>query len=120
MILLKLIGLLGGAGFAFAAVPTALKTWRAGKSQGTPVSIAWAIFVGCICLFTYLTAMHGLDWVLVAVYGVETTSWAVLLRYHYFPRFGGWSCRRVQRAHREAAAATARRDYNTRNNYTDS
>ena len=84
--MLAVIGVLGGLAFAFAAVPQAFATWRAGKSLGTPPSIAWAVFVGCICLYTYLTGMHGFDPLLTLVYGVETISWATLLWFNYLPR----------------------------------
>ena len=84
--MLTAIGVLGGFAFAFAAVPQAVATCRAGKSLGTPLSIAWAIFVGCICLYTYLTGAHGFDLLLTLVYSVETISWATLLWFNYFPR----------------------------------
>jgi hypothetical protein len=80
-----MLGIIGGCAFAFAAVPAALATWRAGKSIGTPPSIAWAILVGCICLYSYLTEAHGFDPVLAFTYGVEIASWAVILLFHYFP-----------------------------------
>ena len=83
--ILTVLGVLGGFAFAFAAVPQAVATWRAGKSLGTPPSIAWAIFVGCICLYAYLTGTHGFDLLLTLVYGVETISWATLLWFNYFP-----------------------------------
>lgn len=81
-----IFGILGGLAFAFAAVPAAFATWRASRSLGTPVTIAWAIFAGCICLYVYLTGTHGFDPILTAAYGVETASWSVILWFHYFPK----------------------------------
>jgi hypothetical protein len=83
--MIEILGIAGGAAFAFAAVPAAVVTFRKGGSTGTPVSIAWAIFAGCILLYSYLTAKHGFDLILAAVYGVETASWSVILWFHYFP-----------------------------------
>jgi uncharacterized protein with PQ loop repeat len=76
-----LFGFIGGVCFAFAAVPTAMRCIRTGRASGTPMSIAWAVFVGCICLYTYLTGLHGFDWLLTLIYGVETASWGVVLWY---------------------------------------
>jgi hypothetical protein len=84
--MLSLLGLLGGALFAWAAVPASIATVRAGKSIGVPVGLAWAITLGTVLMFAYLTLRNGLDWVLVVNYGVEFVSWAVILRYHYLPR----------------------------------
>jgi hypothetical protein len=85
-ILLQALGVMGGTAFAFAAVPAAIATFRAGKSIGTPMTIAWAIFIGCILLYTYLTGTHGFDWIISGTYGVETASWATILWFHYVPR----------------------------------
>ncbi len=79
----SVFGFIGGACFAFAAVPAAVRCIRTGQSSGTPVSIAWAVFVGCICLYTYLIGTYGFDWLLTLIYGVETASWAVVLLYCY-------------------------------------
>ena len=82
-IIWSLFGLIGGAAFAFAAVPAAIRCIRTGEPSGAPASIAWAVFIGCICLYTYLTGLHGFDWLLTLVYGVETASWWVVLWYCY-------------------------------------
>lgn len=84
--MITLLGLLGGLLFAFAAVPSALATFRAGKSIGVPANMAWLILGGVLALFAYLTALHGFDAVLALTYGVEGASWATILRYHYLPR----------------------------------
>ena len=89
--MIEFLGIAGGAAFAFAAVPAAATTFRQGRTMGTPVSIAWAIFAGCILLYSYLTAKHGFDIILALVYGVETASWSVIIWFHYFP----WRARHV-------------------------
>jgi hypothetical protein len=85
-ITLKIIGIIGGAAFAFAAVPAAITTIKAGKTIGTPITIAWAIFTGCILLYTYLTGSHGFDLIVTGTYGIETASWATIIWFHYWPR----------------------------------
>lgn len=85
-ILTNATGLIGGLFFAFAAVPTALATIKAGRSVGTPASIAWQITCGCILLYCYLTAKNGFDPILTLTYGVETASWVSILWFHYFPK----------------------------------
>jgi len=87
MTLLQIIGFSGGGAFAFAAVPAAIATIRAGQSIGTPISAAWAIFLGCVLLYTYLTGLHGFDLILTATYGIETASWATIIWFHYRPRW---------------------------------
>ena len=83
--MIELLGILGGAAFAFAAVPAAWTTFRKGQPLGTPMSIAWAVFTGCILLYSYLTLKYGFDIILLLVYGIETLSWSVLIWYNYFP-----------------------------------
>lgn len=80
-ILLKLLGLLGGLIFAYAAVPSAVRTLRARRHLGTPVGISLAVFVGTVVMYSYLFLAHGFDWVLTVNYSVEAASWAVLLWY---------------------------------------
>ena len=86
MSLLQIVGLTGGFCFAYCGVPAAWATWRAGRSIGTPVSVAWMITAGGVLMYTYLTALHGFDPVLAINYSVETLSWATIVKYHYFPR----------------------------------
>lgn len=86
MTLLSLVGLLGGVCFAYCGVPTAWRTARSGRSIGTPVSVAWMIFLGGILMYYYLTAAHGFDPILAVNYGVEIASWAVVVWFHYRPR----------------------------------
>jgi hypothetical protein len=81
MSMLQLAGLLGGAMFAYAAVPAAFRTIRAGRHLGTPLDIIAAIFLGTVTMFAYLTAAHGFDWVLAVNYSIEALSWGVLLWY---------------------------------------
>jgi hypothetical protein len=84
--MIKLLGLLGGFCFAYCGVPAAYATWRAGKSVGTPVSIAWMIFLGAVFMYLYLTASYGLDLILTLNYFIEAASWGLIVFYHYFPR----------------------------------
>lgn len=77
------LGFLGGACFAYAGVPSAVATVRAGRSIGVPSSLAWMIFLGTILIFLYIWIRHGFDWVLFINYSVEAVSWFVILFYHY-------------------------------------
>jgi hypothetical protein len=86
MTLLQLLGLLGGALFAGAGIPAAVATWRARRSVGTPISVAWLVIGGTLVMFAYLTASHGLDWVIAVNYAVELASWLVIAWFHYLPR----------------------------------
>lgn len=84
--MIELIGLLGGACFAYAAVPSALLVLKAGKNIGIPINMAWLIFGGTIFLYTYLFGKHGFDWIITLNYSVEALSWFTIIFYHYFPR----------------------------------
>jgi hypothetical protein len=84
--MIKLLGLLGGICFAYCGVPAAYVTARAGRSIGTPISIAWMIFLGAVFMYSYLTASYGFDAILTVNYSIEALSWALIVFYHYFPR----------------------------------
>jgi len=86
MNLLSIIGLLGGFCFAYCGVPAAWATIRAGKSIGTPVTIAWMIAAGTILMYTYLFTLYGFNPVLTVNYAVEGLSWTIIVWYHYNPR----------------------------------
>jgi hypothetical protein len=79
------LGLLGGSLFAYAAVPQAIRTIRAGRHLGVPLDIALAIFGGTLVMYAYLHASHGFDWVIAVNYAVEAASWGVLLFYRLRP-----------------------------------
>ncbi len=81
MTFLEVFGLLAGALFAYAAVPAAVRTVRAGKHLGTPLDIITAITAGTVTMYIYLLVTYGFNWVLAVNYGVEFVSWAVLLFY---------------------------------------
>lgn len=81
MTTLQLLGLAGGSLFAYAAVPQAIRTVRAGRHLGVPLDIACAIFAGTLVMYGYLHAAHGFDWVIAVNYAVEALSWGVLLFY---------------------------------------
>ena len=90
MIGTSLLGLIGGGCFAFAAVPSAFKALRYGKNPGVPIGLAWLVFSGAVLVYTYLVLQYflvgGIDWILSFNYGVEATSWFIILLYHYKPR----------------------------------
>lgn len=90
MISLSIIGLIGGACFAWAAVPTAIKVLKLGHNPGVPKLMAWLIFSGTIFIYSYLFLkfflVSGVDKILTLNYSVEATSWGIILFYTYFPR----------------------------------
>lgn len=81
---IQILGLLAGSLFAYAAVPQAIRTIRAGKHLGTPTDLILAIFFGTITMYSYLRATTGFDWVVAVNYSVEGLSWGVLLFYRAF------------------------------------
>jgi hypothetical protein len=83
MLLIKLLGIIGGFCFAYCGVPAAYHTIKAGKSIGTPISIAWMITIGAIAMYLYLLCTYGFDTILTINYSVETLSWAIIVVYHY-------------------------------------
>lgn len=87
---LPALGLIGGACFAFAAVPSAITAVRRGRNPGVPISLAWLVFSGTVLVYAYLVfrffIVSGIDWVLSGNYWVEAASWLTILRYHYKPR----------------------------------
>ncbi len=78
---LDLLGLAGGSLFAYAAVPQAYRTVRAGVNLGIPVDVGLCIFGGTVLMYSYLHALHGFNWVIAANYSVEAISWGILLFY---------------------------------------
>lgn len=84
--LVQLLGIVGGLCFAYCGVPTAIATLRAKKSVGTPVSVAWMIFLGAITMYSYLLGTYGFDLLLAINYAVEAASWGIVVFYHYFPK----------------------------------
>ena len=79
----KMVGIIGGCLFAYCGVPTAYMTIKAGKSIGTPVTIAWSIAVGALCMYSYLYLTYGFDLLLAINYSIEFGSWAAIVFYHY-------------------------------------
>jgi hypothetical protein len=79
----KLFGLIGGLCFAYCGVPAAYKTVKAGKSIGTPISIAWMITIGAVAMYSYLLLTYGFDTLLAINYFVEAASWGTIVWYHY-------------------------------------
>ena len=83
---IEVLGLLGGSCFAYAAVPTSVKVFKAGKNLDVPISLAWLIFGGTIFMYSYLFLTYGFDKIITFNYFVEASSWATILWYNYFPR----------------------------------
>lgn len=84
--MIKLLGILGGLCFSYCGIPTAYLTHRAGKSIGTPVSVAWMIFLGALFMYGYLLGSYGFDLILTANYLIEAASWGLIVYFHYRPR----------------------------------
>ncbi len=84
--IIEIMGLLGGLCFAYAGVPAAIATFKAGKSIGISVLTAWLIFAGTVFLYVYLFARNGFDPIITLNYFVEAVSWITIIKYHYFPR----------------------------------
>lgn len=81
----KILGLLGGFCFGYCGIPASYATIKAKKSIGTPISIAWMIFLGSIFMYSYLFRTYGFDLLLTFNYGIEALSWGIIVYYHYFP-----------------------------------
>ena len=81
-----LLGVAGTLAFAWACVPTAWRTFRAGRSIGTPVGLAWNIWIACLLFYGYLIAQYGFDPFLLACTIAEVLSYSVVIWLHYFPR----------------------------------
>ena len=84
--MIQLLGVIGGILFAYAGVPSAIATIKAGKSIGVPILTALLIFFGTIFLYAYLFLSYGFDLVLTINYTIEALSWGVIIKYHYFER----------------------------------
>lgn len=81
--IIGLLGVIGGFCFAYCGVPAAFATLKAGRSIGTPVSIAWMIFTGSMFMYSYLLLRYGFDLILAINYAIEIFSWGILVVYHY-------------------------------------
>lgn len=84
--LLQLLGLAGTLAFVWGCVPTAWQTWRAGKSIGTPVGLAWNILIACLLFYSYTLITFGFNWIIGGCSFIEVAAYAVVLWYHYFPQ----------------------------------
>lgn len=82
---IALCGLVGNALFAYACITMGWKTWRAGHNDGVPAQTMWTFFVATIAFGVYLFATFGFHWAFTCM-AVETLGWAVVIRYHYWPR----------------------------------
>lgn len=84
--MIRLLGILGGICFALAGLPAAYQSFKAGKSVGTPVTIAWLTMLGTIFMYLYLLASYGFDPILTVNYTTGAVSWGIIVYYHYFPK----------------------------------
>ena len=84
--ILKSLGLLGTVLFMVSGLPTAWRAWRAGRVYYIPRATTWCVFLGACLMLAYLWASFGFDWIVFLDYSVTIGSWAVVLRYEYFPR----------------------------------
>lgn len=86
MSIVEVFGIIGGFCFAYCGVPAAWATYKAGKSIGTPISVASMILVGAVTMYLYLLMSYGFNLLLAINYGVEAISWSVVVYFHFFPR----------------------------------
>jgi hypothetical protein len=84
--IINLLAILGGFCFAYCGCPAAYATYKAGKSVGTPISVAIMITAGSVFMYFYLLLTYGFNPLLTVNYIVETVSWGVITYYHYRPR----------------------------------
>jgi hypothetical protein len=83
---IDVIGSAGALLFAASCGPLAWKTWKAGRSLGTPTDVVWS-FCGATFLFTlYLALKVGCIQGPTVISFSELISWLVILWYQYFPR----------------------------------
>ena len=83
--MIELFGILSTICFFFSGWPAAHDAWKNGRTA-IPVSTAWAVFLGAVLMFIYLTAVNGFDWIVTLDYCSTIVCWAVVLRFHYWPR----------------------------------
>lgn len=83
---LDICGVIGNVGFGVGCLPTAWRTARAGRSIGTPVSLAWTLSIACLTFYIYLLGTYGWSPFIGIIGAVETVSWTTVLWFHYFPR----------------------------------
>lgn len=79
--MIAILGIIGGAAFALAALPQALLTVKTGVDSPTPSSVITAILVGVACMYIYLLVTTGFDWIIFINYLVEGSTWLVLAGY---------------------------------------
>ena len=84
--MLSLLGLIGGALFAFAALPAVIRTIKAGKSLGTPVDISLVICLGTVVQYLFLLLSYGFSTVLFCNYLAGFVCWVILLYYGVFKK----------------------------------
>ena len=83
---LKALIMFSGLCFAYGAVPTAWKVFKAKANVGIPIMTIWMILLGVGSLYAYLVLSYGFDLFLFINHTVEFMSWLVVLWFHYKPK----------------------------------
>ena len=84
--LISLLGILGGLLFAYAALPTAVRTIKAKHTLGTPKDISFVVCLGTVVQYVYLLCSYGFNLLLFCNYLVGFVCWAILLYYGAFKK----------------------------------
>jgi len=79
----ELLGIIGTLLLVSSGIPTAYRTYKAGKSIGTPISIAWMVVLGLKFMFAYLYFQYGFNLLIAGSYLIQILSWEVIIYYHY-------------------------------------
>ena len=79
--MIYLLGIIGGLLFAWAALPAAIRTIRAGHTLGTPKDISFVVCLGTLIQYFYLLLSYGFNFLLFCNYLVGFVCWAILLYY---------------------------------------
>lgn len=84
--MIQLLGIAGNIAFGWACIPTAWATMKAGHSIGTPIGLAWNIFLACCLFYGYTLLQYTYDPILWICGLVEITSYGIVIWFHYRPR----------------------------------
>jgi len=84
--MIYLLGIIGGLLFAYAALPAAVRTIKAGHTLGTPLDISFVVCLGTVVQYVYLLLSYGFNFLLFCNYLVGFVCWAILLFYGVFKK----------------------------------
>jgi len=84
--MIKLIGIIGAACFAFSAAPQAFQALRQGHSKGIAAGMLWMWLVGESFTMFYVASQPTLDWILLANYALNLAFLAPVFYFKYFER----------------------------------